>query len=393
MNVRLGREIVLLDDEFSSCTFDWKVGQRVGAFLYRTRGRWTTGLCSLSTAAELERATRPYPGAVGRGRVALLAGGSFGDARLMALDARGRILGYGFGQGSVRRISVCPGGRVAAELLDRGRQRTLVAVRSLESLEVLSTADVPRHTTELTCADPAGATVYAGGIDHGGRPVRGRAEVHRVTGSTLTGVVDRPAEQLVLGPGAAYLWSRARILAAGLEDGGERTLVRMGQPHQMVPSPSGERLAVQGGDGRLRLVDLASGTVRSRGLRAAWAFAWLGPDRLIARIGTAAVVLDGSLRSQRRHEFGEAFGQATLENTVFGVDRYRLVQLDLDSGRTRTAARLPDRGIAELVAVSGGPEVDLPRRAPRLMRAQPTGAARCGTAPARTPPPGAPGNR
>ena len=134
MNVRLGRKVEVLGDQFSSCAFDWKVGQRVGAFLHRTRGRWTTSLCSLSTAGELERATRPYPRAVGRGRVALLAGGNFGDARLMALDPSGRILGYGFGQGAVRRISVCPGGRVAAELLDRGRRRTLVAVRSLESL-------------------------------------------------------------------------------------------------------------------------------------------------------------------------------------------------------------------------------------------------------------------
>ena len=381
LNVRLGRKVEVLGDEFSSCTFDWKVGQRVGAFLYRTRGRWTTSLCSISTAAELERATRPYPRAVGRGRVALLAGGNFGDARLMALDARGRILGYGFGQGAVRRISVCPGGRVAAELLDRGRRRTLVAVRSLESLEVLSTADAPRHTTELACADPAGATVYAGGIRYGGRPVRGRAEVHRVTGSTRTRVVSRSAEQVVLGPGTAYFWSGGRILAAGLEDGSERTLLRMGQAHHIVPSPSGEQLAIQGIDGRLRLVDLAGGALRSRALREAWAFAWLGPDRLLARIGAAALVLDGSLRTQRRYEFAEAFGQAPLENAVFGMDRYRLVRLDLDSGLTRAAARLPDRGIAELVGVPDGPEVDLPRRAARLMPARPLRAARCGTAP------------
>lgn len=366
LNVRLGRKVEVLGDQFSSCAFDWKVGQRVGAFLHRTRGRWTTSLCSLSTAAELERATRPYPRAVGRGRVALLAGGNFGDARLMALDPSGRILGYGFGQGAVRRISVCPGGRVAAELLDRGRRRTLVAVRSLESLEVVSTADVPRHTTELACADAAGATLYAGGIDYGGRPARGRAEVHRVTGATHTRVVSRPAEQLVLGPGAAYLWSGGRILAVAFGDGSERTLVRMGQAHHIVPSPSGGHLAVQGLDGRLRLVDLAGGAVRSRELRDAWAFAWLGPDRLLARVGEAAVVLDVSLRRQRRYEFARAFGQAPLEDGVFGMDRYRLVRLDLESGQTGTAARLPDRGIAELVGVADGPEVDLPRRAPRL---------------------------
>jgi hypothetical protein len=393
LNVRLGRRIELLDDEFSSCTWDWKVDQRVGAFLHRSRGRWTTNLCSLSTARELERATRPYPTAVGRGRVALLAGGDFGDARVMALDAGGRILGYGFGQGAVRRISVCPGGRVAAELLDRGRRRTLVAVRSLESLDVLSTAEVPRHTTELACADPAGATVYSGGIDYGGRPARGRAEVHRVTGSARVRVVRRPGEQLALGPGAGYIWSAGQILAVTLGDGSERTLVRMGQAQQIVPSPSGERLAVQGLDGRLRLIDLAGGVVRTRVLREAWAFAWLGAERLMARIGEIAVVFDGSLRRQRRYEFAEAFGQAPLDDAVFGLNRYRLVRLDLGSGRTRSAARLSDRGIAELVGVVDGPEVDLPRRAPRLTPARASGAARCGTAPARTRPPGAPGSR
>ena len=366
LNVRLGRKVVVLGDEFSSCSFDWRVGQRVGAFLHRARGRWTTSLCSLSTAGELERATRPYPLPVGRGRVALLAGGNYGDARLMAFDPVGRILGYGFGQGAVRRISVCPGGRVAAELFDRGRRRTFVAVRSLESLRVVSQAEVPRHTSELTCADAAGAAVYAAGIEYRGRPVRGSAEVHRVAGSERSTVVSRPAEQVALGPGAAYLWSGGRILAVALSDGAERPLLRMGQAHHIVPSPFGSQLAVQGLDGRLRLVDLATGSVASRALADAWAFAWLGRGRLLARVGEDAVVLDGALRRQRRYAFAGSLHQAPFEDAVFGIDRYRLVRLDLASGRRRTAARLPDRGIADLVGVTDGPQVDLVRRAPRV---------------------------
>jgi hypothetical protein len=214
-----------------------------------------------------------------------------------------------------------------------------------------------------------------------------------VTGSSRVRVVRRPAEQLALGPGAGYIWSGGQILALTLGGGSERTLVRMGQAQHIVPSPSGERLAVQGLDGRLRLVDLASGAVRTRALREAWAFAWLGADRLMARIGEVAVVLDGSLRRQRRYEFPEVFGQAPLDDAVFGLNRYRLVRLDLESGRTRAASRLPDRGIAELVGVVDGPEVDLPRRPPRLTPAGASGAARCGTAPWRRPRPGAPGSR
>jgi hypothetical protein len=370
LNVRLGDRIVVRTNPYSSsCGVVWKRGQRVGAFLHRTRRGWTTYLCSLVKPGELERATRPYPRPLGRGRLALLAAGSFGDARLMALDPRGRILGYGFGEGAVRRISVCPGGRVAAELFDRGRRRTFVAVRSLESLEVLSMAEVPRHTTELACADTGGATVYAGGIDYGGRPLRGRADILRVIGATRSTLVRRPAEQFALAADAAYAWSGGRVLAISLADRSERTLLRMQLAERIAPSPFGGQVAVHGYDERLRLVDLASGAVTSRRLAQTWSLAWLAPERLMARVGHTAVVLDGELRSRRRYGSFRAAGQAHLDGAVFGVDRYRLVRLDLDSGRLRTAARLPDRGIADLAGVAEGPEVDLPRRVPRALPA------------------------
>src|SRR5918992_1465728 len=106
LNVRLGRRVTLRSSPFSSsCGVEWNEGRRIATFLYR---------------------------------------------------ARGRVLGYGFGQGAVRRISVCPGARLAAELVDRGRRLAAVVVRSLESLAVVSAAEVPRHMTELSCADATG---------------------------------------------------------------------------------------------------------------------------------------------------------------------------------------------------------------------------------------------
>jgi hypothetical protein len=367
LNVRLGRRIVVRSNPYSSsCGVVWARGRRVGAFLSRARGGWTTNLCSLVKPTELRRATRPYPRPRGRGRVALLAGGSFADARLMALDVRGRILGYGFGEGLVRRISVCPGSRVAAELVDRGRRRTFVAVRSLESLQVLSSADLPGYTDELTCADPAGATVYAGGVRYGGR--HGRAEVYRVTGSARTLQLSGRAEELALGPDAAYLWSGRRVRAVGLSDGAERTLLRMPYPEHIVPSPFGGRLAVHGMDGRLRMVDLATGAVASRSLPSAYAYSWVAPDGLLARIGPGAVTLDGGLRKQRRYARFRGVPAAAVEGAMFGADRYRLRWLDLESGRERTVVRMPDRGIAELAGVLGGPEIDVPRQRPRVLR-------------------------
>lgn len=363
LNARLGREVVVRGDS-SSCGFDWRTGQRVAAFLQRTREGWATNLCSLARPSELERALKPYPRPLGRGRVALLAGGSFGDARLLALDRRGRILGYGFGQGTVRRISICPGSRAAAELVDRGRSRSLVAVRSLATLQLLSTAEVPRSMTELSCADAAGTSVYAAGILYSGRPVRGRASVFRVSGSGRTTLVRRPAEQLALGPGAAYAWSGGRVLAISLADGSERTLLQMGLPELITPSPYGALVAIRGFDDRLRLVDLEGGAVASRRLGPAWVLSWLAPDRLLARVGGTAVIYDDELMRQRRYGFYRAVGQAYLDGALFGTDRYRLVRLELESGRKRTAAQLPDRGIADLVGVPDGPELQAPRRAP-----------------------------
>jgi hypothetical protein len=368
LNGRLGRRIVVHSSPYSSsCGVAWQTGQRVGAFLDRNRHGWTTSLCSLAKPSELERAIRPYPRPLGRGRLALLAGGKFGDARLLALDGRGRILGYGFGEGLLRRISVCPGSRVAAELVDRGRRSTFVAVRSLESLQVLSAADVPGYTDELTCADPAGATVYAGGVNYAGR--HGRGEVRRVSGSASTLVISRRAEQLALGPDAAYVWSGRRAVAVRLNDGAEGTLLRMPYPEHIVPSPFGGHLALHGTDGRLRVVDLATGAVASRKLPSAYAYTWLAPDRLLARIGASAVTFDAGLRRQRRYARFSGIPAAAAEGAVFGADRYRLTRLDLETGRERTAARLPDRGIADLVTVPGGPEIDLPVRAPRVLTA------------------------
>jgi hypothetical protein len=306
--------------------------------------------------------------------VALLAGGSFGDARLLALDGGGRILGYGFGEGAVRRISVCPGSQAAAELVDRGRSRSFVAVRSLTTLRLLSTAEVPRFTTEISCADPAGTAVYAGGIHYSGRPVKGRSSIFRVSGSARARLVRRPAEQFALGPDSAYAWSGGRVLAISLADGSERTLLRMDLPELIAPSPYGGLIAIRGFDDRLRVVDLADGTVTSRRLGPAWALSWLAPDRLLARVGGTALIYDSELRRQRRYGFYRAVGQAYVGGALYGTDRYRLVRLELESGRKRTAGQLPDRGIADLVGVPDGPEVEAPPRAP-------TASSRAGCAP------------
>jgi hypothetical protein len=144
---------------------------------------------------------------------------------------------------------------------------------------------------------------------------------------------------------------------------------------------------VHGYDERLRLVDLAGGAVESRRLGLTWALAWLAPDRLLARVGGTGVVLDGELRRQRRYGFFRAVGQAHVGGGLFGTDRYRLVRLDLASGRRRTVATLPDRGIADLVGVPDAPELAVPRRAPRSSDASARAAVKlCAWTVTRNPP-------
>jgi hypothetical protein len=352
---RLGREVAVVGETSSPCGFEWRVGDRVGTFLGRIRGVWTTGGCGLVSPVELEIAMRPYPRPRGRGRVALLAGGGFGNARLMALDDGGRILGYGFGAGSVRRVSVCPGSRVAAELVDLDRRRSVVAVRSLPSLRVRSTARVPHAIRELMCSDASGAVVHATATDRGRRQLRGRVRVFQISGGRSTTVVDRPGRRAVLGPGAAYVWTGRALIAISLPHGSARTVLRMGPPRLAAASPDGRRLAVHGFDDRLGLIDLATGEMSSRHTRSAKMLRWLGSDRLLVRPVGGTQVYDTALRLERRYPQFDASGQAAVGDRLFGTNRYRLIGLDLATGRQRTVAMLPDRRIADLTGVPGRP--------------------------------------
>jgi hypothetical protein len=57
LNVRLGDRVVVRSSPYSSSRgVSWRVGQRVGAFLDRTRRGWRTFLYTLAKPFELERA-------------------------------------------------------------------------------------------------------------------------------------------------------------------------------------------------------------------------------------------------------------------------------------------------------------------------------------------------
>ena len=109
----------------AACGLETTIGARIGLFLERRAGRWTSSLCWQVSPDDLLAAAQPLPPPNGRGPATLLVAGRFGPARLLALDDRGRTLAYGRGAGTILLISVCPGARRMAELVQRddGRRR------------------------------------------------------------------------------------------------------------------------------------------------------------------------------------------------------------------------------------------------------------------------------
>jgi hypothetical protein len=143
----LGSEVdVLTSANGASCGLEVAPGERVGLFLGRGDDgpTWWSSMCSRVDPDELLAAAQPLPAPDGSGPVRYLVGGAFGDARVVALDESGRTLGYGLGQGSTYRLSVCPGFRRFVELVSMSaRTDFVVAVRDTATLAVIRQVEVP----------------------------------------------------------------------------------------------------------------------------------------------------------------------------------------------------------------------------------------------------------
>ena len=350
-----------------SCGFTLEVGDRVAAFLSRRDGAWNTSLCALTDPAELVAATVPYPRARGQGRVALLSGGSFASARLMALDQRGRVLAYGFGRGDVERISVCPGSRYAVELVRQGA-RSRAAVRDLRSMRVVRSLALPASAVELSCGDRRGRAIHAAALGYSGAYPRGRLRVLRAAPGRTVAVATLGGDAVAFGRTTAYVGGERGVSAVDLATGGVRALTRLKNADELALSPDGTRLAVNGTRRGVRLVDSAGGRLlaRVRGGRPAW----VGRSRLLVRGSGRPRLYDRNLRPLRRLDGFWALGEARSGRRVFGVSGRRLVAVGLKSGRRRQVAVLPDPDTHTLVAIPGSPALRAPRRAPSYRTAR-----------------------
>ena len=164
----------------SSCGIGFAEGDRVAMFLYIAGGHWTTSLCSQIDAGTLLAAAEPLPAPETSGMVRFLVGGNFGEARVLALDDRGRTLAYGWGDGDVYDLDVCPGGRRMVESVADWRVGSLV-VRDVASLAVIRKVRLVHrdHPSiyEVACLDDHGRHLWA--VDE----LKGELRVHDVHGN------------------------------------------------------------------------------------------------------------------------------------------------------------------------------------------------------------------
>lgn len=280
----LAATIELTSDERSTCGVGLAVGQRVGVLLRRATPPYEVGLCDLIEPAELEVATRPYPRGSGAGTARLLVAGTFHDAGLAALDARGRLLGWVFGS-SGDAVDVCPGAGYAVQAGDHA------ALIRLRDLAVVSRRKLPDEATAgVRCLSRSGERLAALTFDYGGRSDLRRLVVLRGARTRDLGVRDSPSA--VMGAASAYLGivsSRThRLVAVDYRTGDTRRLVsRDGSVGSLALSPDERWLAfvasLRGRSGfRLGLAPTTRGIarVRTRKLDRVRSPLWLSSRRL-----------------------------------------------------------------------------------------------------------------
>ncbi|MDQ3209707.1 MAG: hypothetical protein M3Q20_00770 [Actinomycetota bacterium] len=164
----------------ATCGFEVKAGRRIGILLHRQGGGvWYGGLCTQIDPDVLITAGQPLPASDGEGPVRLIVGGNFGEARVLALDGVGRTLGYGYGDGVVLAVSMCPAMTRFVEAVSLNRTGWLV-VRDTATLEVVR--EVSLITGRFPSIDEVSCLTDDGELLAAAESRRGITSVHVVRG-------------------------------------------------------------------------------------------------------------------------------------------------------------------------------------------------------------------
>ena len=342
----------------AACGLETTIGARIGLFLERRAGRWTSSLCWQVSPDDLLAAAQPLPPPNGRGPAALLVGGRFGPARLLALDDRGRTLAYGRGAGSVLQLSACPGARRMAEVVQQDSGLRVV-VRELPGLRLVRQRPVtpPFGTTvvALRCETADGERLL---LFHASTSRPAGARLERLSGARSTTMWRGAAIGAALTDEHAYVASGqqgTRLLALDLRTRVVRVLGRIPpSPTGLVPGPEGQLAGQTYSDVRrpllfrVRLDPFAVVTTRLVG---PGDLAFVDRRRLVflpsgggrARVYTPALDVASSFA-------WTAYRSTAVGGTAWGVGfNGRLHRAGLPSGPERVTRRLPGPTVSLIV--------------------------------------------
>ena len=303
---------------------DGTIGRRVAFLLTRTEGVWGPWGGQEVDAETLRRGVLPLPQPDGIGHPAFVAGGHFGLARSAVLDSLGRTLTYGWGRGAVTALSICPGRRVAVELV-RSRESVRFALRELPSLKLLNEVEVRAngYGESVVCRSRSGsdalASVYIS------QQVQPETQLLRISPVATTILERAPRLAFAVRGELAFIsLSDGRLLVRNLVTGTRRTPLQTGQLLTgMSTSPDGRFLTGFTGE-RLVVADLLQRETKSQ----PWAgfrneTKWVGPRTFTAWSSGSPgrlELLDQELRRLRPAWSWTAHATAVSSAGVFGVD-------------------------------------------------------------------------
>lgn len=168
-------------------------GEQQAILAYRSRGSLERVACTGATIEELRSYTGELPEPTASGPIAAIVSARWGPATLIAIDASGAPLRYGFGTW-VTKLSLCPdSGRFAALSYEADRQ--VIQLWDTATMTKLASTPVNSSFQNLHCID-AGGTVVVGELFSdatGARP-----EVLRISDGRANAVAVEPLRALAL---------------------------------------------------------------------------------------------------------------------------------------------------------------------------------------------------
>jgi hypothetical protein len=312
------------------------------------------GLAVAASVPGVRDAAAGLPPPNGRGRVHLLVGGSFGPARVLALDAAGRTLAYGSGTGTTIALAVCPGARAMVEVTSAG----LLAVRDLSTLRVRREVPLRLRAHEfpsaVACRDAAARTSYVFAWRAATARIiriRGQAELSIFRGAGVEGAFAK---------GFAYVAARRRgITRVNLATGRHRVVSRL--PADLaLPSPDGRSVAAITDRGRLAVVGLSPRRARlGPPVRTVTRPVWIDARRVAWVEDSGRVELyDSAFRRVGGFAGWRAIGATVAAaERLFGVGSGILQTARLPRGPVRTLRDLFSRQTHAIAAVEDGPNI------------------------------------